>query len=97
MVAEANTVVDPRAMMIHLEYAHSAYPAMMTPIWLVFRTPFAVASLARAFRLLLSYAKCVGAKKAYFLRHILPACVTSRLPIWDGAGMRQNTFEVANK
>jgi hypothetical protein len=42
------TVVDPWAVMIHLENAHSAYAAVMTSVGLKLCTPFAISTIARA-------------------------------------------------
>jgi hypothetical protein len=47
-VAETYAIVDPRAMMIHLQDAHAANATVMTTVRLVFPTPFAITPRAQA-------------------------------------------------
>lgn len=49
VVPKPNAVVNPRAVVIHPEHTNIANPAMMTPVGLVFQTPFAVSSFAGRF------------------------------------------------
>jgi len=46
VVVKADTIVNPWAVMIHLEYTHSADPAMMAPVWLVLVAPLAFTSVS---------------------------------------------------
>lgn len=47
VVAEADAIVDPRAMVIHPQNASTANTAMVTTVWLILGTPLAVASISR--------------------------------------------------
>jgi len=69
VIVKANTVVDPRAVVIHFEDAHSTYAAMVASVWLILCAPFAMASFSRAFGLRRSYSKWI---RTSILRHILP-------------------------
>jgi len=48
VVVKANTIVNPRAMMIHLENAHSADPAMVATIWFILVAPLAMTTVSCA-------------------------------------------------
>mmetsp|Transcript_14454 Transcript_14454/g.39931 ORF Transcript_14454/g.39931 Transcript_14454/m.39931 type:complete len:294 (+) Transcript_14454:209-1090(+) len=48
VVPEAHAVVDPRAVVVHLEDAHTAHAAMVAPVWLELGTPLAVAPVSTA-------------------------------------------------
>jgi len=45
VVLETNAIVDPRAMMVHLQNACPAYSAMVATVRLELGTPFAMASV----------------------------------------------------
>lgn len=46
MILEPHTVVDPWAVVVHLQDTTLAHAAMMAPIGLVLRAPLAIASIA---------------------------------------------------
>jgi len=93
VIVEANAVVDPRAVVVHFEDAHSTYAAMMASVWFILCAPLAIASFSRAFGLRRSYSKRI---RASILRHVLPQSMTNCLPIWDGTRVCNNASHVAN-
>lgn len=46
VIPETHAVVDPRAVVVHLEDACTAHSAMVTTIWLVLCTPLAMPSVS---------------------------------------------------
>jgi hypothetical protein len=42
IIEETNAIVNPRAMMIHLQYTSAAHSAMVATVWLVLATPLAM-------------------------------------------------------
>jgi hypothetical protein len=52
VIPEADAVVDPRTMMVHLQNAGAAHSAMMASIRLVLATPLAVPTFASTLQLL---------------------------------------------
>lgn len=84
---ETNAVVDPRAMMVHLENAHSTNTTMMAPIWLILTTPLATAAIARTLALL----HRGRITKDQRLRDVLPFLAF----LWDGSWMHQDAPQVA--
>jgi hypothetical protein len=49
MIRKTNTIVNPWAMVVHLENTHAANSAMMAPVRLELRAPFAMSSITCAF------------------------------------------------
>lgn len=88
VVAKADAIIYPGAMMVHSEDASLANAAMMTSIWLVLRAPFAAAALARPFALL----ERLRSRISVLLRHIGPL----RVVIWDLARVCKDTPCVRN-
>jgi len=64
VVAETNAVVNPRAVVIHLEDAGATNATVMAPIRLVLATPFAIPTLTRPLLLL-------KVELGFFLRIVL--------------------------
>lgn len=46
VIVEPNAIVDPWAVVIHFEDAHSTYAAMVASVWLILCTPFAMPSFS---------------------------------------------------
>mmetsp|Transcript_99660 Transcript_99660/g.278415 ORF Transcript_99660/g.278415 Transcript_99660/m.278415 type:complete len:219 (+) Transcript_99660:85-741(+) len=91
VVLHPDAVVDPRAVVVHLQDAHATHSTVMASIRLVLRTPLAVPAVARALGLLKA-----GHGRAVALRilgHVLPGGVL--LPVRDAPRVHQDARDVA--
>eukprot|EP00408_Alexandrium_pacificum_P038058 CAMPEP_0171283688 /NCGR_PEP_ID=MMETSP0790-20130122/67561_1 /TAXON_ID=2925 /ORGANISM="Alexandrium catenella, Strain OF101" /LENGTH=442 /DNA_ID=CAMNT_0011752979 /DNA_START=211 /DNA_END=1538 /DNA_ORIENTATION=+ len=92
VVLEAHAVIDPRAVVVHLEDAHAADPAVVAAVWLVLRAPLAVASVPRALGLLQAHREVPVDRD--LLGGVLPGGVL--LLLGDGARVNENALQVAD-
>jgi len=94
MIPEAHAIVDPWAMMIHLQDTDSADPAMMATIRFVLGTPFATPSVSSLLALRSKANRCqLGDSRLdlVFLSHVPPQIF---LLLWDGPWMHQYALHV---
>lgn len=98
MVGEANAIVYPRAMVVHLENASSAHPTMVASVWLVLCTPLAMAPVSRSFGFLEvdDGLDTTTILQAVVLCHVLPVRMANFFLFWDRARMCKDTPEVAD-
>jgi len=96
VVAKANAVVDPRTVVVHLENAHAADPAVVTAVRLVLRAPLTVPTLSRALGLVEAYAES-GRTGPAVLRREVPRGAVRFLLFRDSARMRQNALHIADE
>eukprot|EP00443_Scrippsiella_acuminata_P032266 CAMPEP_0115346528 /NCGR_PEP_ID=MMETSP0270-20121206/94393_1 /TAXON_ID=71861 /ORGANISM="Scrippsiella trochoidea, Strain CCMP3099" /LENGTH=182 /DNA_ID=CAMNT_0002768385 /DNA_START=69 /DNA_END=617 /DNA_ORIENTATION=- len=92
VVSETHAVVDPRAVVVHLENAHAAHSAVVTAVWLELGAPFALPAVARLLRLL---HQVIHSTSAPVLWHILPLWVL--LFAGDCARVHENALHVAQE
>jgi hypothetical protein len=96
-VVEADAIVDPRAMMIHLQNARSTNTTMMAAVRLELPTPLAITPGAQAF-LLQEYLSFQVPVYASVHRINFPSSsIRRRFLIWNGARMCHDSARVARK
>jgi len=95
VVPVSHAIVDPWAVVVHLQNAHPANTAVMTSVRLVLCTPLAMSSITRSFCLLQVEAHDVRAC-AGILWDILPDVVTYDLFVWYSPWMLKDAPDVAD-
>jgi hypothetical protein len=93
VIFKTDAVVDPRAMMVHLQHTCPAHPTMMASVRLKLRAPFAMATVSRPLRLLMALVcACTQSYDANVMNgwRVLPTAVRNR------SGMCQDAFQVTN-
>jgi len=103
-VLEANAIVDPRTVMVHLQDAHAADSAMMAAVWLVLVAPLAIAAVALTFPLLLLLQRsvqccCIIVACASILWSELPndLAFLRGTDVRNGPRMLQNAAQIARE
>jgi len=95
VVAKANAVVNPWAVVVHLENAHAADPAVVTAVRLVLRAPLTVPPLSRALGLVEADTESVRTGRAVLRREVPRGAI--HLHFRDSARMRQNALHIADE
>mmetsp|Transcript_77636 Transcript_77636/g.225296 ORF Transcript_77636/g.225296 Transcript_77636/m.225296 type:complete len:253 (-) Transcript_77636:31-789(-) len=94
VVAETDAVVDPWAVVVHLQNAGATNPAVVATVGLILRAPLALPPISRLLPLLGVKHCRIRHSSSLVLLHVLPAGVL--LLVWNGPRMHQNAPDVAD-